>query len=87
MEAIATRTNNAKVVIKFLKKNIFTRFGMPIALLSDGGTHFYKKLLEALLKKYGVFHKVATPYHPQTSGKRRALRWWIDLARLVHEVR
>ena len=24
---------------------------------------------KALLKKYGVTHKVATPYHPQTSGQ------------------
>ena len=51
VEAIATPTNNAKVVIKFLKKKIFTRFGMPRALLSDNGTHFYNKPLETLLKK------------------------------------
>ena len=69
VEAIATPTNDSKVVIRFLKKNIFTRFGMPRALLSDNGTHFCNKPLESILKKYGVFHKVATPYHPQTSGQ------------------
>ena len=40
---------------------------MPRALLSDSGMHFCNKPLESLLKKHGVFHKVATPYHPQTS--------------------
>ena len=30
MEAIASPTNDAKVVIKFLKKNIFTRFVMLV---------------------------------------------------------
>ena len=40
VEAIATLTNNAKVVIKFLKKNIFTRFGLPRAHLSNNGTYF-----------------------------------------------
>ncbi|XP_057755924.1 uncharacterized protein LOC130975109, partial [Arachis stenosperma] len=30
---------------------------------------FCNKPLEALLLKYGVKHKVATPYHPQTSGQ------------------
>ena len=40
VEAIATPTNDSKVVIKFLKKNIFTRFGMRRALLSDNETHF-----------------------------------------------
>jgi len=68
MEAIASPTNDSKVVLKFLKKNIFTRFGQPRALLSDNGTHFYNKPVELLLKKYGVFYKIVTPYHPQTSG-------------------
>ncbi|WJZ89292.1 hypothetical protein VitviT2T_008518 [Vitis vinifera] len=58
-----------KVVLKFLKENIFSRFGVPKAIISDGGAHFCNKPFEALLSKYGVKHKVATPYHPQTSGQ------------------
>ena len=42
---------------------------MPKAIISDGGTHFYNKPFETLLAKYGVKHKVATPYHSQTSGQ------------------
>nr|XP_028954660.1 uncharacterized protein LOC114823328 [Malus domestica] len=42
---------------------------MPRVLISDGGSHFCNRTIEALLKKYGVTHKVATPYHPQTSGQ------------------
>ena len=61
--------HDSKVVIKFPKKNIFTRFDIPRALLSDNRTHFCNKPLESFLKKYGVFHKFATPYHPQTSGQ------------------
>ena len=40
VEAIATPKNDARIVIKFLKKNIFSCFGVPRALISDGGTHF-----------------------------------------------
>ncbi len=40
VEAIATPTNNARVVTKFLKKNIFTRFGIPRAIIGDGRSHF-----------------------------------------------
>ena len=29
VEAIASRTNDHRVVVKFLKENIFSRFGMP----------------------------------------------------------
>ena len=38
-------------------------------MISDGGSHFCNCTIEALLKKYGVTHKVSAPYHPQTSGQ------------------
>ena len=55
-------------MIKFLKENILSRFGIPRAMISDDGTHFCNKTFESLMKKYGITHKVATPYRPQTSG-------------------
>ncbi|XP_026399442.1 uncharacterized protein K02A2.6-like [Papaver somniferum] len=69
VEAIATRTNDHKVVLSFLKENIFARFGTPRAIISDGGSHFCNRHFESLVRKYGITHKVATPYHPQTSGQ------------------
>ncbi|CAN6554890.1 unnamed protein product [Malus baccata var. baccata] len=52
-----------------IQSNIFARFGMPRVLISDGGSHFCNRTIEALLKKYNVTHRVSTPYHPQTSGQ------------------
>ncbi|XP_057746935.1 uncharacterized protein LOC130966178 [Arachis stenosperma] len=69
VEVIATPTNDNKVVMNFLRKNIFSRFGVPRALISDGGSHFCNRPLEILLLRYGVKHKVATLYHSQTSGQ------------------
>ncbi|RVW72073.1 Retrovirus-related Pol polyprotein from transposon 17.6 [Vitis vinifera] len=69
VEAIACKHNDHKVVVKFLKENIFTRLGVPKAITSDGGTHFCNKIFNNLLARYGVKHKVATPYHSQTSGQ------------------
>ena len=69
VEAIPCRTNDHKVVIAFLKSNIVSRFGFPRAIISDGGAHFCNKAFKALLTKYSITHKVATPYHPQTSGQ------------------
>ena len=40
VNAVALPTNDARVVIKFLKKHIFTRFGTPRALISDGENIF-----------------------------------------------
>ncbi|XP_070009466.1 uncharacterized protein [Nicotiana sylvestris] len=47
----ALPTNDAKVVVGFLKKNIFTRFGTPRAIISDGGTHFCNRAFKKLLAK------------------------------------
>ena len=65
------------MVIKFLKENIFSRFGVPKAIISDGGTHFCNKPFETLLAKYRVKYKVAMPYHPQTSGQVELANWEI----------
>ncbi|KAM1349053.1 hypothetical protein ACFX2F_003162 [Malus domestica] len=44
-------------------------FGMPRVIISDGGSHFCNRTIEALLRKYNVNHRVSTPYHPQTNGQ------------------
>jgi len=69
VEAIASPTNDAKVMLKLFKTIIFPRFGVPRVVISNGGEHFINKGFENLLKKHGVKHKVATPYHPHSSGQ------------------
>ncbi|XP_074277429.1 uncharacterized protein LOC141601067 [Silene latifolia] len=69
VEAKATKTDDAKLVGEFIKTNIFSRFAFPKALIRDRGTHFCNKAIGALLKKYGLIHKVSTTYHPQTNGQ------------------
>ena len=59
VEAIPTRTNDAKVVANFLHNHILTRFGTPRALITDGGTHFCNKLIDNVLRKYSVRHRTA----------------------------
>ena len=39
------------------------------AIISDGGANFCNCTIEALFRKYEITHKVATPYHLQTSGQ------------------
>nr|GEV44586.1 putative reverse transcriptase domain-containing protein [Tanacetum cinerariifolium] len=68
VEAKALPTNDARVVCKFLK-NLFARFGAPRAIISDRGTHFCNDQFTKVMQKYGVTHRLSTPYHPQTSGQ------------------
>ncbi|GJW70193.1 reverse transcriptase domain-containing protein [Tanacetum coccineum] len=65
VEAKALPTNDARVVVKFLK-SLFARFGMPRAIISDRRTHFCNHQFAKVISKYGVTHRLATAYHPQT---------------------
>ena len=64
VEAIASPTNDVRLVTNFFKKHIFSRFGTPRVLISDGGKHFLEKRFEGVLKKYGFYHKIGLGYHP-----------------------
>ena len=69
VEAVASKNNNHKTVLKFLKENIFSRFGTPKAIIIDQGVHFCNHPFEILMQKYGITHKTSTTYHPQTNGQ------------------
>ncbi|KAK8996733.1 hypothetical protein V6N11_020232 [Hibiscus sabdariffa] len=69
VEAKATRNNDARTTVNFLKNSIFSRFGTPRAIISDRGTHFLNRVIKALMKKHGVTHRIATSYHPQSNGQ------------------
>ena len=66
---MSCRAADHKTILKLLKENIFSKFEVPKSIISDGGSHFCNKPFENILSKYGVKHKVATPYHPTTSGQ------------------
>nr|GEZ13131.1 reverse transcriptase domain-containing protein [Tanacetum cinerariifolium] len=68
VESKALPTNDARVDYKFLKY-IFARFGTPRAIISDRGTHFCNDQFSKVMLKYGVTHRLATAYYPQTSGQ------------------
>nr|GFB20977.1 reverse transcriptase domain-containing protein [Tanacetum cinerariifolium] len=68
VEAKARPTNDARVVVKFLK-SLFSRFETPKAIISNRGTHFCNDQFSRVMSKYGVTHRLSTAYHPQTSGQ------------------
>lgn len=65
VEAQSLPTNNAQVVVKFLKK-LISRFGSSREIISDR-THFCSTQFEKVMKKYGVNHHMAIAYHSQMS--------------------
>nr|GEV18392.1 reverse transcriptase domain-containing protein [Tanacetum cinerariifolium] len=45
------------------------KFGTPRAIITDRGTYFCNDHFAKVMLKYGVTHRLATAYHPQTSGQ------------------
>ena len=69
VEATACQKNDANTVVGFLKRNILSRFAVPITIISDGGSHFANKVFEKLMSRYGIKHIMSLAYHPQTNGQ------------------
>ena len=69
VEAIPNKTKNHRELLKFITRNIFSRYGSPRAIINEGGSEFNHLHFHALLKKYGVHHCVTTPYHVQANGQ------------------
>jgi hypothetical protein len=67
-EARAVKDCSATTTVRFIFDDIITRFGCPKILMSDQGTHFINKTVEALTEEFAVHHQKSTPYHPQANG-------------------
>jgi transposase InsO family protein len=48
---------------------IFPKSGVPRYLMTDGGSHFIHGGFRNTLARYDVNHRIASAYHPQTSGQ------------------
>ena len=67
-EVFATLDQTALTIAHLFVEQIVSRHGVPAELLSDRGTAFLSKLMQAVCEVMGV-HKVnTTAYHPQTDG-------------------
>ena len=69
VEAKATICNDAQTTAKFLYEFVFTRYGLPIKIVSDQGVHFINDVIEFLLQEFMVVHRTSAPYHPQADGQ------------------
>ena len=69
VEAIACPKNDSNTVVSFLQKNILSRFGTPMTIISDGGSHFANKIFAKLMSRYGIKHIMSLAYLPQTNGQ------------------
>ena len=68
VEARATRKDDADTSAQFLFDRIMMRFGVPLELVSDRGTHFLNEVISELTDQYKINHRKTTPYNPKANG-------------------
>jgi len=69
VEVKAIKYCSAGITARFIFGHIITWFRCPRILMSDQGTHFLNKTIEALVEEFQVHHQKSTPYHPRANGK------------------
>jgi hypothetical protein len=57
-----------KVLIQACK-DVFTRFGVPSELSSDGGPAFVSREFQEFLKIWGINHRLSSVAYPQSNGR------------------
>ena len=65
----STSSADHNTSIKMLMEVIFPWCGVPRYLMAGGGSHFIHGAFCKMLAKYDVNHRIASPYHPQSSGQ------------------
>ena len=55
-------------VIKFIRRNILSRFGIPQAFVSDNGTQFIRSKFRNLLEQLKIEFYNSTPSYLQCNG-------------------
>lgn len=68
VEAIATRSVDAKTVASFVLKNLVCRFGAPSTILTDNGSGFASNLMRELMSIIETRYIQSAPYHSKGNG-------------------
>ena len=67
VEATTCPINDVIAVVRFMQRNILSRFGAPRRIISDEGSHFANKVFAKLMSRYGIKHLMGLAYHPQSN--------------------
>jgi hypothetical protein len=68
-EVVPLRHSQDEQVISFLETNIFSRFGIPLEIITYNGPAFISTKLTQFLAKLGVKHFTSSSYYPQGNGQ------------------
>ena len=74
VECVPLRVATDKKIETSFREVIVNRWGVPQVLLTDNGTEFVNRTLQALAVEYEIVHTTAPPYHAQANPVERENR-------------
>uniref|UniRef100_W5N3N1 Gypsy retrotransposon integrase-like protein 1 n=1 Tax=Lepisosteus oculatus TaxID=7918 RepID=W5N3N1_LEPOC len=69
IECLPAPNNTAETTAVLLVNHVFSRWGLPLTVDSDRGTHFTATVMATLWNMLGVKAQLHISYHPQSSGQ------------------
>ena len=69
MELVAIDIKEANTVAEAIFEKWFSRYGIPMEIVTNGGKEFCGKVSEAFMKCMGAMHLKTAPYHPQCNSQ------------------
>nr|XP_022900833.1 uncharacterized protein K02A2.6-like [Onthophagus taurus] len=68
LEVFPTKSMTTSITIEKLRET-FSRFGLPVVLVSDNATNFKSQEFKEVINANGIIHKNSAPYHPSKNGQ------------------
>ena len=89
VQAFVTRNQTVRTTARVLYNEYFSVFGFPQWLMSDQGTGFTSKVIQAMCSLLGIEKIRTTPYHPQSNGSAERVHQtlWRMIGKLDPELR
>lgn len=69
VECLPARNDTAETTAILLINHVFSRWGLPLSVDSDRGTHFTATVMTELWKMLGVQARLHISFHPRASGQ------------------
>ncbi|RDX97019.1 Retrovirus-related Pol polyprotein, partial [Mucuna pruriens] len=68
LEAASYASVTRNVVVKFIKRDIICRYGLPTHIITNIGTNLNNKMMTELYEQFKIKHHNSTPYPPKMNG-------------------
>ncbi|WJX28344.1 hypothetical protein P8452_17080 [Trifolium repens] len=68
VEAASYANVTKQVVVRFIKKEIICRYGLPNKIITDNGTNLNNQMMKELCESFKIEHHNSSPYRPKMNG-------------------